>query len=168
MNWEALGAIAAMVGVVTVIVTLFYLAVQVKHATSVARATARQAVTQMNVESLGFGLDSQVLSSASKKATLGEKLTPDEHSNYVRWILARMRVFENAHYQHRLGLLEQDEWAGYAKMIFLHIGPESYAGNHWSWAAPSFSASFVSEIERILNRSGPIQPAPPQVTTENQ
>ena len=29
MNWEALGAIAAMVGVVTVIVTLFYLAVQV-------------------------------------------------------------------------------------------------------------------------------------------
>ena len=113
MNWEAVGAVSEILGVVTVVVTLFYLAVQVKHSSSVAKAAARGAIAQMNVDSLGFYLDSQVLSSAARKTTLGEQLTPDENSNYLRWVLARMRVFENAHYQYQLGLLEEEEWAGY-------------------------------------------------------
>ena len=37
MNWDAVGAIGEIAGAATVIATLFYLALQVKHATSVAR-----------------------------------------------------------------------------------------------------------------------------------
>ncbi|MCB1698964.1 MAG: hypothetical protein KDI34_22300, partial [Halioglobus sp.] len=121
---EAIGAIAEMLGAVTVIASIFYLALQVKHA------------------------------------------------NYVRWVLARMRVFENAHYQYRHGLLEEDEWTGYAGVIFGIAGPDSYAGRHWEWAAKTYSPSFVAEVERLGNVVASITKAPSQqlvvdiVTTE--
>lgn len=160
MNWEAIGAIGEMVGAISVIATLFYLALQVKHATSVARGATRQSVSQMNVDSLGFSLDSAVLSSAARKTTIGEELTPEEHSNYVRWVLARMRVFENAHYQYTHGLLEEDEWQGYAALIMGLTGPGSYGGRHWQWAAPTYSRSFVAEVQRINETAQSFPPAP--------
>ena len=160
MNWDAVGAIGETAGAVAVIATLFYLALQVKQATAVARASARQVVSQMNVDSLEASFDSHLLSSAAKKATLGEELTPDEHSNYVRWILLRMRVFENAHYQRRQRLLEEEEWSGYVVLIAGLVGRASYAHTHWTWAAPSYSPSFVAEVERIIESAESI-PAPP-------
>jgi hypothetical protein len=165
INWDAVGAIGEIAGAATVIVTLVYLALQVKHATSVARASARQAVAQMNVDSLAASFDPHVLSLAAKKATLGEELTPDEHSNYVRWILLRMRVFENAHYQHKQGLLDEEEWTGYTVLILGLAGPASYAHEHWKWAAGSYSPSFVAEVERIMESVESISPVPSQGAT---
>lgn len=160
MNWDALGAIGEIGGAATVIATLFYLARQVKHATAVARSSARQVVAQMNVDSSAAGLDPHIVSLASRKTTLDEELTPDEHSNYVRWTLTRMRVFENAHYQYRNGLLDEEEWNGYAVLIGGLVGTASYTHAHWTWAAPSYSASFVAEVKRIIESAEPI-PTPP-------
>ena len=166
MNWDAVGAVGELAGAAAVIITLFYLALQVKQATSEARASARQAVAQMNVDSLVASFNPPVLSAAAKKATLGEELTPDEHSNYVRWVLSRMRVFENAYYQHRRGLLDEEEWSGYKAIIAGLAGPTAYAHEHWKWAASSYSPSFVAEVQRILDSAKPIPPTPPQVTRE--
>jgi len=165
MNWDAVGAIGEIAGAATVIATLFYLALQVKHATSVARASARGVVAQMNVDALAASIDSHALSLAAKKTTLGEELTPDEHSNYVRWILLRMHVCENAHYQYRQGLLDEEEWTGYISLIVGLVGPASYAHAHWVWAARSFSPSFVAEVERINESVEPILTAPAQGST---
>jgi hypothetical protein len=38
MNWEAIGAIGEIVGAITVVATLFYLAVQIRQSTKVSRA----------------------------------------------------------------------------------------------------------------------------------
>ena len=50
MNWELISSTGDWAGAVAVVVTLFYLARQVKDATAVARSSARQAVSQMNVD----------------------------------------------------------------------------------------------------------------------
>jgi hypothetical protein len=95
MNWEAIGAVAEIMGSITVIGTIFYLAIQVGHAAAVAKATAQQSAAQMSIDTMLATLDSQILSSASRKATIGEELTPEEFSNYLRWVWIRMRVAEN-------------------------------------------------------------------------
>jgi len=162
MNWDAVGAMGETAGAVAVLVTLFYLALQVKHATSEARASARQAVAQMNVDSLAVSFNPEVLSAAAMKATLGDVLTPEEHSNYVRWILSRMRVLENAYYQHRRGLLDEEEWTGYMAIIAGLAGPTSYAYQHWKWAERSYSPQFVKEVSRIVESAEPIPTPPPK------
>ena len=42
MNWDAVGAIAEILGSITVISTLFYLALQVKHARDQIRTSVRE------------------------------------------------------------------------------------------------------------------------------
>ncbi|MGR8949132.1 MAG: hypothetical protein ACU84Q_13875 [Gammaproteobacteria bacterium] len=42
MNWEALGAIGELVGAAAVVLTLAYLAIQIRHSTKLARADAHE------------------------------------------------------------------------------------------------------------------------------
>ena len=51
VNWEAVSAIGEIVGAIAVVVTLAYLAVQIRQNTQVARSTARQAITQTTIDS---------------------------------------------------------------------------------------------------------------------
>ena len=150
MNWEAVGAVAEIMGSVAVIGTIFYLAVQVGHAAAVAKATAQQTAAQMSIESMAVTLDSQILSSASRKATSGEELTPEELSNYIRWVWLRMRVIENAYFQYRQGLLESDAWRGYSVTMIAHLNTGSVAQPYWERVSRGYSENFVAEVTRIL------------------
>jgi len=149
LNWEAAGAVGEILGAASVVATLFYLARQVKQATSVSQAAARQAISQMNVDSWAASLDPHVLAQAATKATTGEKLTPEELGNYVRRILMRMRFVENAHYQYKEGLLDAGEWNGDVNLIKFLVGPISPAHEAWPRAADAYSPRFVEEVERI-------------------
>jgi hypothetical protein len=155
LNWEAVGAVGEILGAVTVVATLFYLARQVRHATAVARSAARQSISQMNVDAWGASIDSHVLSRAASKASAGEDLTPDEFGNYTRWILMRMRFVENAYYQYEQGLLDEGEWNGYSNLIPLLVGPDSPARDVWSRASVAYSPRFVAEVERIRSSRRP-------------
>ena len=150
MNWDAVGAVAEILGSLTVIGTIFYLAIQVGHATAVAKATTQQSTAQMSADVMALTLDSQILSSASRKATVGEELNPDELSNYTRWVWVRMRVTENAYYQYRQGLLEPEAWRGYSASIIAHIGPGTVVGPYWERVSLTYTQSFIDEVERIL------------------
>lgn len=150
MNWEAIGAVGETVGALAVIASLIYLAIQVKHANSLGRSSARQAVSQMNIDTLGASLDPQVLSIASMKATAGDELSAEEYSNYIRWIWMRLRVLENAYYQHLAGLLDYNEWQGHSMHLITHLGPGSIAGSIWETASRAYSKDFVAEVDRIL------------------
>lgn len=150
MNWDAVGAIGEILGSLAVIGSIFYLAVQVRHAAAVSKAGTQQAAAQMSIDSLAFTLDSQILSAASRKTTAGEELTPDELSNYLRWVWLRMHVAENAYYQYRQGLLELDTWLGHSVPILAHIGPGCVAEPYWPRVSLSFSESFRNEVCRML------------------
>jgi hypothetical protein len=150
MNWEAVGAVAEILGSLAVIGTIFYLAVQVGHAAAIAKATTQQSAAQMSIDAMALTLDSQILSSASRKATTGEELNPEELSNYLRWVWVRMRVAGNAYYQYQQGLLESEVWRGYSVTIIAHIGPGAVAEPHWERVSPSYPQSFLDEVERIL------------------
>lgn len=150
MNWDAISAVAEILGSLTVIGTIFYLAIQVGHAAAVAKATTQQATAQMSIDVGALTLDSQILSSASRKATTGEELNPEELSNYTRWVWVRMRVAENAYYQYRQGLLEPEAWRGYSALIIAHIGPGTVVEPYWGRVSLSYPQSFVDEVERVL------------------
>lgn len=151
MNWDAVGAIGEVLGSLAVIGSIFYLAVQVRHAAGVAKASAQQYAAQMSIDTLVATLDSRVLSKASRKATSGEELDPDELSNYQRWVWARMRVAENAYYQYRQGLLDSDEWLSHSVSILAHVGPGATAEPYWPRVSLSYSGGFTDEVERILD-----------------
>ena len=74
MNWDALGALSELVGAVAVIVTLAYLAIQIRDNNKMMRASAKQdmAAQTQNMTLFAFnheGIFSKVLSGVVRQLT---------------------------------------------------------------------------------------------------
>lgn len=56
MNWDAIGAVGELVGAVAVVVTLVYLALQIRHNTNQSRASSHHAISDsLNQLNMMFG-----------------------------------------------------------------------------------------------------------------
>jgi hypothetical protein len=118
MNWNAIGAVAELLGAIGVIASLVYLAGQIRDSrdrvsenTRAVRAgayqqfqenlrtTTMEALTVPSLEGVVFrGMDDP------------ETLSEEEMTRFRWWLIGMFIVYENAHYQYRMGLLEEDRW----------------------------------------------------------
>lgn len=108
MNWEAIGAIGEIGGALAVLVSLIYLAVQIRQNTKMMRSSAKQQLTAGTQNLIYKAIDN---SDAWVKLTNGEHAsTPEEDARMSLLVRAMLRGFEAQVYQHQAGLLEEDEW----------------------------------------------------------
>ena len=111
MNWDAIGAIGEIVGAMAVVVTLIYLAAQVRQST-----VATQAATLQN----SVGNDMQVLTTVGATAEASEALYKYSFSPETlnetqliqgRWLFAStVRHWENLYLQRLSGTLSEKAW----------------------------------------------------------
>jgi pyridoxal biosynthesis lyase PdxS len=79
MNWEAISAVAEIIGVIAVVVSLGYVSVQIRQNTKVARAATRQAIAE-STENLTSDLISNAeIAEIFVKHMNGEELSPVEN-----------------------------------------------------------------------------------------
>jgi hypothetical protein len=108
MNWEAIGTVAEVIGAVAVVLSLIYVAAQIKHNTEVSRA---HSINQINSQ---YGaLMSQIalnedLARIYRKATQGLDLDPDETVRYTAYLSAFFAFIEEIFLLHRAGTYEED------------------------------------------------------------
>ena len=114
MDWDALGAIAELLGAVAVFMTLVYLAVQLKQNNAFAQAQAMQARTDTQLNMISFVLsDPKYLRSIRKTvssiaASEKEGLSEEDKAT-ANIILGVMRTtLENTFEQYRKGLIGED------------------------------------------------------------
>ena len=109
MNWDAIGAIAELLGAIGVIASLIYLATQIRH----SREQMRAATYQQLHEHIGVSATS--LPAAEIEITRQgdldqQRLSEEDAYRYNLWGMRMMISFENAHYQFRIGMLDEDRW----------------------------------------------------------
>jgi hypothetical protein len=108
MNWDAIGAIGEVVGATAVVLSLIYVATQIKQNTAASRA---QSINQINSQ---YGaLMSQIalngeLAHIYRKATDGEELGPDETVRYTAYLSAFFAFIEEIFLLHQSGIYEED------------------------------------------------------------
>jgi len=110
MNWDAMAAIAELVGALGVIASLVYLATQVRSSTSQSRQAAAQSV-QLKVNSLLETLAANPsLADAYVRGSKGlGALTESEAMQVSAMYLALIRAYEELLHYHQSGAV--DEWA---------------------------------------------------------
>jgi hypothetical protein len=109
MNWEAVGAVAELLGAIGVIASLGYLAQQVRHNTRSVRAASYQSwfASYDSLSNLLLGdpaLDALVHRAGSDP----RELTPDERRRFLGVLRRGFRQFESLFYQHREGMIDRD------------------------------------------------------------
>ncbi len=112
MNWDAIGAIAELLGAIGVIASLVYLAVQIRHGQRAVRASTYQQYRQGNHQAINSALTVPGLASTVSSGLVDfEQLDPEDAFRFTFWINGVMHSYDNACYQYRLGMLDDDRWA---------------------------------------------------------
>jgi len=107
MNWEAISAISDLFAGLGVIVTLIYLAVQIKQNTTMMRGSAKTEQAALGQNLLLYLAEHPEMTS---KIMSGDEPTPFEAIQISYSSRAFFRTWETYAYLHEIGLLEEAEW----------------------------------------------------------
>ena len=150
MNWDALGAIAELIGSIAVIVTLIYLSVQLRHNTKSTRLVSSQALTTTFSDFLGqLSSDSETANIYLRGLKDDSELTKEERFRFDTLILQMLRQADVHYHSFLEGAIPKGLWevteAGYMQVF-------SQPGARASWKRQSqfFSAAFREHVEHNI------------------
>jgi len=152
MNWDALGAIAEAIGSIAVVITLIYLAVQIRHTSKSTRLASAQGLA------ITFSDFMSQLSSDAETADIylrGLKddsgLTKEERFRFDTLILQMLRHADVHFHAHLDGAISKGLWevteAGYMQ-VFRQPGARA----SWQRQRDFFSVAFREHVERDVGR----------------
>ena len=152
MNRSRLSVIsegAQVVSALAVVVSLVYVGYEIRQNTDATRAATRQAVAETDLIYIGGLLDPALVASAEAKRRTGAALSDEEQLVlYTRQHL-NFRIFENAHYQFEMGLLEPEVWDRRLEIASGQLRNNPYAAEMWEDLSWSFTGSFRSVVDSI-------------------
>ena len=146
MNWEVLGAIAEVVGGIGVIVTLFYLSIQIRGSNRIASAQSRQSMSEFASAISRFRAEN-----ADRYADIAAKQTlSDGDREFQYWNHMQMLIYGEAHFhQFQLGLIPESHWRGLANFLANYVGSAGF-DEFWEGEADSFSDDYKAWISEQL------------------
>jgi hypothetical protein len=147
MNWEAIGAVGEMLGAVGVIVTLVYLARQIRQNTRATRLSTSQAIaTAARDRNKPLLQDPELAWTFQVGTEDPTRLSEKEQARFVELCFSFFRMFEDAHYQHQNGALDPKIWDGYERLYAAYAkapGLQAY----WKLRKTTFRPAFQTFID---------------------
>ena len=111
INWDAVGAIAELVGAVAVVASLVYLANQIRHnSRSVEAATSHAIARARNELNIAVATSSELSEILFRGAGDYDSLKPEQRLRYSMCMISNLNVFEDAFVQYSKGLASAEFW----------------------------------------------------------
>jgi hypothetical protein len=152
LNWEAVGAIAELLGAMGVIASLIYLAFQIRQNTQSSKAATFQSVTS---DALQYALTISDNEELTRILRLGsetqDRLPEDDYRRFQQLVRVYLRFHDNIFYQYRIGTLDEGQWSGYRhslRLVLSSPGIRSWwrAGGNRHMLSPTFQELVDSEL----------------------
>jgi hypothetical protein len=149
MNWEIVGVVAEVVGAAAVVVSLIYLARQVRTSNRLARAEAyRSPNSDLNTLNAAFSID-PVFRQAFRRAIDGatrKQLEPDERTVLDGYLISVTNIYEQLDREIREEILDSESLGfgahGLFELPYFRISWGFYRQNLGSRFVESFEARF--------------------------
>jgi hypothetical protein len=137
MNWEAIGAVGEILGATGVLITLGYLAAQIRQNTHQMKTAALSSVHA------GYLLteNNERYIASLMKSQRNETLSAEERAHMVERFVTIMREFERIWHQQQSGVLSRDHFEHLLDLLRWAMSPPE-ARRMWEQLAPTFAAEF--------------------------
>ena len=152
MNWDAISAIAEVLGMAAVVVSVLYLAVQVRRQTKEIRTAAIHETTQNYTEAVTPYLDPQLADLWARGTQDFESLTDGERIQMISAFTINLRSFQDAFYQAEAGRLDADVWQGIVNFYAAVLSTPG-ASRIWELRKSSYSRRFQEFADAIERTS---------------
>ena len=149
MNWDAIGAIAELLGAVGVILTLVYLATQIRQNTSSSRTTAEVSFGQDFID-WHARISAQPEQGRIWDAAMEnpDALSKDEVRRFI-WLIAELfLIFEGQYKLFQKAYISADSWQSKTDMM-LGFLQNSLVEQWWNKRMTPFSTEFIEYIESL-------------------
>jgi len=142
MNWQAAGALGEIVGAFAVVISLVYLAIQVRQNTA---AIAAQAAHDALAAVREFNQHLMVNPPMARIFRIGQEdpsaLTESELEQFVHIVFTFFKTAEAVHAQSIKGTLDPDTWRAWER-VFMAWGQSPGFASYWSIRKGLFTPAF--------------------------
>ena len=153
MNWEAIGAVGEIMGAITVLLTLFYLAIQIRQSNKATQAEIESQAghwwSQHNQDMIHTPAMIEVIETGLNDI---KRLSDPDRRRFSWWLASMFYMFQNLHGQYQRGVLSKEAWMQNEMTIDGLI--RNLAVAIW-WDSGFFQANepFAQCVEEIRQRS---------------
>lgn len=155
MNWEAINAISQLISSIAVVVSVLYLAVQLRSSTRVARVAAMDAAAGALRDVTKPLMENAELAKLWRTGLENlETLSPEDQARFFHAVHQFLKALETIHYHYFYGLLDSQLWAGWRELLHHYVaspGIQFYLTRRSAVFSERFR-NFISELEPIENR----------------
>jgi hypothetical protein len=150
MNWEAIGAVSELIGAIAVVVTLIYLAIQIRQNTQAIRLDTGHDITEEYRDIFALMAENRELASLVERAASDfESIQGTDKVQYYALNSNFVRALENAYIQWSEGALDHRHWSGMKRMLsdYARIPAfREYWTNRKHWFSKEFQDFMETEI----------------------
>jgi hypothetical protein len=147
MNWTAIGALGEILGAVGVIITLIYLARQIRQNTLATRLSASRSVATAAREWNAPLLQDADLAWTFQVGTEDPtQLDEKERARFTELCFSLLRMFEDIHYQYHNGALDPETWHGYEELYGAYAKAPGFK-QYWEERRDTFRPEFQRFID---------------------
>jgi hypothetical protein len=147
MSIDELGSIGEFIGAIAVVVSILYLAYQIRQNTRMMQGSTVQAITETIQAENRWSSD---LGPIWMKIVEGQELTNLDKFQLGEWLIAAMSARQNEYYQYKRGLLDHEMWKASEGIIRL-IMANSFANQWWkSFEKSVFHDDFAVLVDKIV------------------
>ena len=155
MNLDAIVAVSQLLAAVGVIISLIFVAIQLRQNTNAVRASSIQNLVQSLSANAQSWVENEGLISIALKANSNpEQLSDEELARLHFWFVMAIRRFEGVYFQRSLGLVDSALIEGFERSHVSIIGSKSGLV-WWNSAKEIFNSGFVSYVDQQLANREP-------------
>ena len=155
MDWQAISSIAEVLGAIAVVISLAYVAIQVRSTTEQNRATMEQAIADRLSNNMMIASSSDIGSIIHRGMADFSELDEAEKSRFTFYYSGWFRSMEQAHRQHLRGFLDAEVWSGYE--AYLRMSLDSAAvRRYWQAREKVYNKNFQGLVRKLLTTSSSI------------
>ncbi len=151
MNWDALGAIAELIGSIAVLITLAYLSIQVKQNSRMQRQQNVTEQTNRCIDSGQLLANDPEFADIHLRALNNMDLTAVEFSRLSGFFFAVLTDFEEMYYTHKAGEQSEFRWENLNKHVYWQIKPGTKGNDWWNLMKNNlYTKEFIEHVDQLL------------------
>lgn len=148
MNWDAIGAVGETLGAIGVIITLVYLAYQLRQNTLALKLNAEFAAAQEHVHNSVGVSGTAVPYIVLRGFEDPTQLSPEEAAQFLFWMNGSLRMYQHQHLMFNDGNLSPESWSSTENLLKGFVQTEGFQ-SYWESRMNTYSPKFQEFIDRI-------------------
>ena len=148
MNWDAISAVAEVVGVIAVVVSLVYLAIQIREQNKESRLAAMHEISEAFRDSISTFSSAEMAGVAARGNEDFDALSDTEVMQLIAGYQRIFRVWEEAFHQYKAGRLDRNIWDVMVLQYSSFLSSPSL-GRVWDLRRQYYNGDFQDFVETL-------------------